>query len=79
MKYDFLVHLTKNYSYLLEKDCTLLHSCLTNNMIDQDILHLLNEGFYVYRDDIKLCLMNDRFVLLEHMIKVYNSEDKVID
>ena len=79
IKYDFLAHLIKNYSYLLEKECSLIHICLINNLVDQDIINLLNEGFYVFKDDIQLCLMNDRFILLEHMIKVYNSEDKVIN
>jgi hypothetical protein len=71
--FDYISLLLNEYFDNLNKESDFIKLCL-NNCIEKTIIkHLVDEGFKITIDDIRICLDMEDIVLVEHLSKKYNS------
>ena len=71
--FKYISYLLNEYFDKLDKSSQFIKLCITNCIEKNVIKHLVDVGFKITIDDIRLCLDMEDIKLVEHLSKKYNS------
>lgn len=71
---DFLYNILNNHIDRIIKTSSIIHVCLKNNINNDSIINLINQGYYYDDNEMLFSLKNKRIVLLKEMCNNYNSK-----
>ena len=71
--FKYISYLLNEYFDKLDKSSQFIKLCITNCIDKNVIKHLVDVGFKITIDDIRLCLDMEDIKLVEHLSKKYNS------
>jgi hypothetical protein len=69
---DFLYNILNNHINRITKTSSIIHLCLENNISDDFIIKLINDGFNYDDDEMLFALKNKKIVLLKEMCNFYS-------